>query len=191
MFRNRGDGTFADVTTAGGFGHLQKGHGVAFADLDGDGDQDLYLETGGAFTGDAYPTVVFANPGNGHRWLTLRFRGVKANRAAVGARVRVDVATPRGDRSIHHLVGTGGSFGSSSLQAEIGLGDATAVRSIEVRWPGSGTVSNYPGIEMDRAWLAVEGATALEPVALRRARMPEPEGCCPPPAEKASSDDGA
>lgn len=182
MFRNRGDGTFADVTTAGGFGHLQKGHGVAFADLDGDGDQDLYLEAGGALTGDAYPTVVFANPGHANRWLTLRFRGVRANRAAVGARVRVDVATPRGARSIHHVVGTGGSFGSSSLQAELGLGDATAITTVEVRWPGSGTVSRYPGVALDRAWLAVEGEAALAPVDLPRARMPEPADCCAPPA---------
>jgi hypothetical protein len=188
MFRNRGDGTFADVTTAGGFGHLQKGHAVAWGDLDGDGDQEIYLEAGGALAGDAYPTVLFENPGNANRWITLRFRGTKANRAAVGARVRVDVATPAGPRAIHHVVGTGGSFGSSSLQAELGLGDATAIASIEVRWPGSGTVSKFTGVAMNRAWLAVEGEANLQPSELKHAKLATTAECCEPAEKPAASE---
>ena len=46
MYRNAGDGTFQDVTFSGGFGHLQKGHGIAFGDLDRDGDQDIFLQIG-------------------------------------------------------------------------------------------------------------------------------------------------
>jgi hypothetical protein len=41
MIRNVGGQRFEDVTFGGGFGHLQKGHGVSFADLDGDGDLDV------------------------------------------------------------------------------------------------------------------------------------------------------
>ena len=190
MFRNAGDGTFQDVTTAGGFGHIQKGHGVAWADLDGDGDQEIYLEAGGALTGDFYPTVVFANPGHGNRWVTLRFRGVQANRSGHGARVRVDVATPSGRRSIHQVVGTGGSFGSSSLQLELGLGDATAIESVEVRWPGSGTLSRYPGVAMEQAWLAVEGASALEPSKLERYAFPGDDDCCDPAEAAKPASDG-
>ncbi|MSR46751.1 MAG: VCBS repeat-containing protein [Planctomycetes bacterium] len=184
MFRNDGNGRFIDVTTAGGFGHLQKGHGIAWADLDGDGDQDVYLEAGGALTGDAYPTVVFENPGHGKHWITLRFQGTKANRAAVGARVRVDIVTPGGPRSIHHVVGTGGSFGSSSLQAEIGLCDATAIAAIDVRWPGSQTRSRFAGVAMDRAWLAIEGEAVLQPSELKRYRFPEGDDCCTPGNER-------
>ncbi len=187
-FRNDGGKRFQDVTTSGGFGHLQKGHAVAFADLDNDGDQDLYLEVGGAVTGDAYPTVVYENPGHGNHWLTLRLRGVQANRAAIGARVRVDVVTPAGPRSIHHVVGTGGSFGSSSLQAELGLGDATSITAIEILWPGSGNRSRFEGAEqdggtgrtigMDRAWLAVEGARELAPVEQRSFQFPAGAAPC-------------
>src|SRR5205814_2316351 len=54
MFRNAEGKFFQDVTTAGGFGHLQKGHGIAFADLDNDGDQDIFANMGGAYTGDVY-----------------------------------------------------------------------------------------------------------------------------------------
>src|SRR5690606_22178351 len=44
MYRNRRGTGFSDVTTSGGFGHLQKGHGIAFADLDRDGDQDIFSQ---------------------------------------------------------------------------------------------------------------------------------------------------
>ena len=71
MFRNDAGKRFQDVTTSGGFGHLQKGHGVAFADLDHDGDQDIYQVVGGAVEGDTYRNVLFENPGHGNSWVKL------------------------------------------------------------------------------------------------------------------------
>ena len=47
MYHNQRGRRFADVSTSGGFGHLQKGHGVTFADLDQDGDQDVFIQLGG------------------------------------------------------------------------------------------------------------------------------------------------
>ncbi|MBL8843268.1 MAG: CRTAC1 family protein [Planctomycetes bacterium] len=168
--RNDRGVVFQEVTTTAGLGHLQKGHGVAFGDLDHDGDEDLYEELGGFVSSDFYPAVLFENPTTGRRFITLRLEGVKANRAAIGARVRVDLATPSGPRSLHRTVGTGGSFGSSSLQQEIGLGDATAITAIHVRWPGSGTVQELPGPAMDAVYRLVEGG-ALEPVAVKPFRL--------------------
>jgi hypothetical protein len=52
MIRNVGSKRFEDVTFAGGLGHLQKGHGVSFADFDGDGDLDVLANMGAFFTGD-------------------------------------------------------------------------------------------------------------------------------------------
>ena len=52
MDRNNSGKTFEDVTSAGGFGHIQKGHGIAFGDLDRDGDADIFECLGGAFDGD-------------------------------------------------------------------------------------------------------------------------------------------
>src|SRR5436190_5472466 len=75
MFRNDGGRKFQDVTTSGGFGHLQKGHGVSFADLDNDGDQDVYVKMGGAYSGDTARNALFLNPGHGNHWVTLKLEG--------------------------------------------------------------------------------------------------------------------
>ncbi len=170
-FRNDAGKGFQDVTAAVGMGHLQKGHGVAFADVDDDGDQDVFLAVGGFFPGDIYPKVLFENPGNRNRSITLRLQGVKANRSAIGARLRVDVVTPDGERSIHLAVNTGGSFGSSSLQQEIGLGEATGIKAIHVRWPGSGTEQTLPGPPLDGSYRLVEGAAAFETVARKPVKL--------------------
>ncbi|MGZ7270802.1 hypothetical protein ACXWPZ_09455, partial [Streptococcus pyogenes] len=72
---------FADVTTAGGFGSLQKGHGVAFADLDEDGDQEVVSQMGGAYPGDQYYNSVYTNPGFGNNYLVVKLEGTKTNRS--------------------------------------------------------------------------------------------------------------
>ncbi len=118
--RNAGGTRFQDVTTAAGLGHLQKGHGVSFADVDNDGDQDLHEDLGGAMSGDVYPNVLFENPGMGNHWLILRLQGTKANRCALGARVRVDLQEGGQRRQLYRTVGPGGSFGANPLRLEIG-----------------------------------------------------------------------
>ncbi len=164
-YRNLGGRGFVDVTFSGGFGHLQKGHGVAFGDLDNDGDQDLLHQIGGAFPSDGFTNALYENPGNDARWLTLRLVGRGANRFGVGARIEVRVVEKAGagkrKRSIHRLVGSGGSFGGSSLQQEIGLGNAIRVDGIKIRWPGNGTEQMYPPVAMDRIYEAIEGEPEL------------------------------
>ena len=58
MLRNAGGTRFVDVTTAGGFGNVQKGHAVSFADFDNDGDQDVFEVMGGAYEGDLYQNAL-------------------------------------------------------------------------------------------------------------------------------------
>lgn len=163
MFHNHGGTYFDDVTTAGGFGHLQKGHGVAWGDIDNDGDQDIYADIGGAYDADGFWNVLFENPGvAGQHWITLRLQGVKANRFGIGARIHVRVKDGGGrTRDIHHLVSSGSSFGANSLQAEIGLGPATAIEFIELGWPGSGTVQTFKAPAMDRIYRVTEGQAEL------------------------------
>jgi hypothetical protein len=168
MFHNRAGRGFEDVSFAGGFAHLQKGHGVAFGDLDNDGDQDLFNQLGGFFPGDSYANALFENPSEGTSWITLLLEGRQANRFAVGARVEVKVRAGGSRRSVHVLAGWGGSFGGSSLRQEIGLGGADEIEEVIVRWPGSGRVERYAAPAHNRIYRAVEGAGVLEPVVLPR-----------------------
>jgi hypothetical protein len=167
MLRNDGGRRFVDVTAAGGFGHLQKGHAIAFADLDNDGDQDVYAVMGGAYPGDVYPNALFENPlvpAAGGGWLGLELEGTESNRSAIGARLRLTVETASGRRQIYSTVATGGSFGSSPLRRELGLGDAEQVTELEVRWP-SGTVQRFRDLATGQRYRLREGDPAPRPVA--------------------------
>jgi FG-GAP-like repeat/ASPIC and UnbV len=171
MFRNAGGHYFQDVTTSGGFGHLQKGHGVSFGDIDNDGDQDIYEVIGGWYSGDIFQNVLFENPGNRNHWITLKLEGVRSNRAAIGARIKVTVDTAEGKREIHSTVSTGGSFGSSSLQQEIGLGRAASLRTIEITWPATGRIEIIRDVAMDQMFRIREGQPVPIPVKLQQFKL--------------------
>ena len=140
LFRNHDGKSFVDVTASSGTGCLHKGHGVAFADIDNDGDEDIFIQMGGMVPGDRHANLLFRNPGHGNNWISLRLVGVKTNRGAIGARIKLGVQTPGGGRRfIHRLVGSGGSFGGSPLEQHIGLGKAARIETLEIWWPTSDT----------------------------------------------------
>jgi tetratricopeptide (TPR) repeat protein len=166
LLRNKEGKSFVDVTASSGTGELHKGHGVAFADLDNDGDEEIVAEIGGATPGDSHPLRLFENPGHGHDWLSLRLVGVKTNRAAIGARIKLTVENEgRGTRSIHRTVGSGGSFGASPLEQHIGLGKSARIIELEIWWPVSNTRQRITGLaknqavemtELERSYSAIE-----------------------------------
>ncbi len=146
VFRNKAGKSFVDVTSASGMGHLQKGHGVAFGDLDNDGDQDVLVNVGGFLPGDQYNKALFENPGNGrvkaesNNWISLKLVGLKTNRAAIGAKIKLTLTDADGRKSLRYReVTSGGSFGASSLTQEIGLGKTKQIETLEIIWPASRT----------------------------------------------------
>ncbi len=160
-FRNDGGVRFQDVTTAGGFGLLQKGHGVSFGDLDHDGDQDIFQVMGGAYEGDLGRNVLFRNPGHGHRWISLELVGTRSNRSAIGARVWLEFEEGGARRSVHRMVSAGSSFGGSPLRLDVGLGEAEGEVRVRVRWP-SGTEEVVEGLRPDAAYRLREGSGVAE-----------------------------
>jgi hypothetical protein len=163
LFLNQGGQRFADVSEAAGMAHLQKGHGVAFADLDADGDQDVFVQMGGAYPVDKYLDALFENPGFGNNFVAVELVGVESNRFGVGSRIRVDVEENGQTRSIYRWVNSGGSFGCNSLRQQIGVGKATSVKRLEVFWPKSNTMQTFDDLPVNCIVRVKEGAeTHLE-----------------------------
>jgi FG-GAP-like repeat/ASPIC and UnbV len=169
--RNAQGKFFQDVTTSSGLGHLQKGHGVSFGDVDNDGDQDISIVMGGAYSGDVYPNALFENPGHGNHWVTLKLEGVKSNRPAIGARIKVVARTEGGTRSIYKTVRSGGSFGASPFRQEIGLGQAAVIERVEILWPADRNPQILTGLERDRIYKVKEGREKAELWPLRTFKL--------------------
>ncbi len=172
MFRNNDGKFFQEVTTSGGFGHLQKGHGVSFGDIDNDGDQDIFEVMGGAYAGDKAYSVLYENPGNGNHWITLKLAGTKSNRAAIGARIKIQTNGPQGTRQIYRTVSSGGSFGCNPMRQEIGLGNATAIDSIEIVWPVTAQTQVFKNPVKDHFYAIREGSPEITLLNLRSFKFP-------------------
>jgi hypothetical protein len=142
---------FVDITASSGTGDLHKGHAVAFADLENNGREDILVNSGGATPGDAHAFRVFENPGNANDWIHVRLVGVKANRAGIGAQIKVTVENEgHRVRSIYRVVGSGGSFGASPLEQHIGLGKSARILHLEVWWPASNTRQNFSSVRANQ-----------------------------------------
>lgn len=162
MLRNKDDKQFQNVTTSVGFGHLQKGHGVTFANIDNDGDQDIYHQLGGFYPGDRYRNVLFRNPGHGNHFLAVNLVGTQSNRSGIDARIRVTVDTPRGKRTLHRAVGSVSSFGGSPLRQKIGLGAADSIERVEIDWPGSGNTQVLREVPLNAMIRVTKGSAGFE-----------------------------
>ncbi len=172
MFRSVEGKRFEEVTLPGGFGHLQKGHAVAFADFDRDGDEDVFTMIGGAYQGDLATSVLFENPGwPKSSWINLQLEGRAANRSAIGARVEIVATDATGaSRSIFRTIGEGGSFGAGPVQLHVGLGAATSITSVRVRWPDMPrTRTAYANLAVNTFYRITQGA---QPVRLDRPAVP-------------------
>ncbi|MGN6135399.1 MAG: CRTAC1 family protein [Aureliella sp.] len=147
LLRNLGGRRFAEITSSSGTGVLQKGHGVAFGDWDRDGNNDIFIQMGGAIDGDKYHNILFQNPGHANAWICLKLIGEKSNRAAIGARIKLVTAGPR-PLTVCRAISSGSSFGANPLEQTIGLGEAEAIKELEIRWPTSGIIQRFTDVPL-------------------------------------------
>ena len=168
MFRNRDGKTFEDVTTSGGFGHLQKGHSVAFGDLENNGSEDIFEEMGGAFPGDTYQSVLYKNPGPTGHWIAVELQGEKTNRLAFGARLDLTIVENGAERHIYRTVGYGSSFGGNPLRQHIGIGSARKIKRLEVTWPTSETKQVFTEVDADHIFQVREFDRDLKQIHLKQ-----------------------
>ncbi len=172
MFKNVQGKRFAEITGTSRTGHLQKGHGVACGDWDRDGDVDILIETGGAIDGDRYHNILFQNPNRTNRSLTVRLVGVKTNRSAFGARIKLVTAGEK-PLTVYRHVSTGSSFGANPLEQTIGLGRADQVDTLEIHWPTSRTNQVFHGVAAGQSIEITEFQNEYRRIPSKQVPLPE------------------
>ena len=150
LYRNLGNGKFADVSMEGGPGILEKvsARGFALGDFDNDGDVDVLVNC----INDV-PQLLRCDSSSKNNWLKVKLIGVKSNRSAIGARV---ICTTGGKHRQMDEVRSGGGFLSQNdLRIHFGLGKAVAA-DLEIRW-SSGIVEKLSGVKANQILSVKEG----------------------------------
>lgn len=148
LLRNVDGKRFVDVTAATGTGELHKGHSIAFADIERDGFDDIIAHMGGAVPSDKSVLRVFQNPGNRNDWINVKLIGVKTNRIAIGAQIKVIVRDGnQPPRAIYRRVGENSSFGGNPFEQHIGLGPHAHIVALDIWWPTSHTHQHFTHVK--------------------------------------------
>jgi hypothetical protein len=169
LYKNKAGLAFTDVTTAARVGSLQKGHAISFADLDNDGNEDIYISQGGAYPGDAYQNALFVNPGqSNNNWVNIQLEGTHTNKAAIGVKLKLCITDNGVKRSVYREVNSGGSFGANPLTQHLGLGKASIIDTIQITWPVTHQVEYFKHVATNANFKLKEGMHNLQPYVLKK-----------------------
>ena len=157
LFRNLSQGRFEETTPAddGLFSRAEVSRGIAYGDLDNDGDTDAVL-----FNNDGPMRLLRNEVGQRRSWLGLHLRGAAPRQDALGARVAL---LRSGTAPLWRRVHTDGSYASAhDPRVLFGLGTTTTYDAVRVFWP-SGKIEQWNGLDLNRYHTLVEGeGTAVE-----------------------------
>jgi len=156
LFRNLGTGRFANWTASAGpgFAALRPARGLAVGDFDGDGRPEIVI-----VNMNSTPSLL-RNRKAGGNFLNVAAGGTRSNRSGIGARVEVAIDQRR---LIGEIASGGGFYSQNSLIQHFGLGKATVVDELKIRWP-SGIVQTWKGVAANQKVVATEGAPGLREV---------------------------
>jgi len=143
IFRNLGNGQFADVSSSAGsfFALKTVGRGACFADYDNDGKMDAFLVNLG---GPGY-LLHNVSPGGNH-WLAIKLVGRKSNREGIGAKIEVVAGGRR--QQAERMAGSG-YLSQDDARVHFGLGGAAKAETVTITWP-SGKVQTLRDVAADR-----------------------------------------
>lgn len=150
VFRNLGNGSFEEVSWLCGRGILDphSSRGCAFADFNNDGNVDVLIQNMGE-----PPSLLRNGCRSGNHWISIKLRGKRSNRSAIGARV---TAWTEGRRQMREVLSGSSYISQSDFRQHFGLGKARRVDRIEVRWP-NGAMETIGGTDADRFIVIEEG----------------------------------
>ncbi len=152
LYLNNGNGTFAAAVTLG----ADSSSGLTLGDYDNDGDLDFFASGKG-------PGRLFRNDSaaTGNHWVSIALEGVISNCSAIGARVRIKATINGSSYWQLHEVSAQNSFQSQhDLRVHFGLGNATSIDSLEIRYPGTPTVI-MTQVAADHFYCHQEGSPSL------------------------------
>jgi len=155
LFLNSGGGKFHDVAAEAGndFAKAKVGRGLAVADFDRDGDLDLLMTTNNG------PAYLYRNDQTaGHRAVRFHLRGMKSNRDAIGAAVRLYNG---GEMQTRTVQGGASYLSQSELPVTFGLGGRDRVERVVVDWP-SGATQEFKNLAAGKAYQVTESKELAE-----------------------------
>lgn len=154
LFRNLGDGTFANVISeTDGLSLKKVSRGAAIGDYDNDGDLDI-LVTNCNQRADLLQNVV----GNRNNWIQIQLDGLRSNRSGFGAKIKVVTGEHVQYREVH----SGGSYLSfHDIRAHFGVGKVEQIDLLEVRWP-SGQIDSKTDLSVNQRYLVIEGRKIIK-----------------------------
>ncbi len=153
LYRNLGNGKFADITDAAGpaFAVKRPSRGLAIGDLDGDGRPEIVI-----VNMNDKPSLL-KNVGPKRNSMAITLVGTKSNRSAIGARCSLEAG---GRRQMQDVVSGGSYFSQNAFTLYFGLGDAAKVDRIEVRWP-AGDTQVWRDVKPNQTLVLTEGKQGL------------------------------
>jgi len=158
LYRNNGNGTFADISADAGSGimAMHAGRGLAIGDLWNDGRLSAVVSNM-----NDHPSLLVNQVRSPNHWIAIRTVGTKSNHDGIGARVSVKT----GSRVLVDEVRSGASYASNSdMRVHFGLGDSNKVDWIQVRWP-SGRFEQFENSAVDIVQTVKEGSgSPIEPM---------------------------
>jgi enediyne biosynthesis protein E4 len=165
LYHNQGNGKFKDVSAESGPGILQhfSSRGAAFGDYDNDGDIDALI-----LNMNDPPSLLRNDGGNRKNWIKIKLVGTVCNRTAIGARVRVTTGKHVQMDEVHSGTSV---MSQSDLRLHFGVGAATVIDTIEVKWPTTQKVEKFTRVEPNQIVTIKEGAGIVAPE--RAAQKPE------------------
>jgi hypothetical protein len=154
VYHNLGNGKFADITAQAGpaLAAPRPARGLAVGDVDGDGRPEIVI-----VNMNATPSLL-KNEGRRQNFLSVALAGTKSNRSAIGARVTVEAA---GRRQMDEVMSGGSFYSQNDMTLYFGLGQASSVERLEVRWP-SGAMQEWKNVPVDQKLLLTEGSPKFE-----------------------------